>query len=368
MRKLMKVKRDIRKELHENSAKEEEKSMLKQRDMLITEYLNNMNRQAYIKRVNETIKEIQKGGGINGQNFWEFKKKMDIRKKEERIAMKNKDGIVQESVQSIKNVFVNFYQELLQTQCANTAKEKQCEEEINKIFNQIATIAQTEDALEISKEEVVAGIKQLKKKKAADMDGIKNEILIYGGADMENSITALLNRILKEKEIPSSWQQMKIKSIYKNKGSRAEMKNTRGLFITNVVSKLYEKVLSIRNYKYIESYLSSYQCGGVRNRGTSDHLFTVRAMIDYYKFINKDLYIFFGDLEKCFDKLWLRDSIVELWKTGMPAIETYSVYLRNKIACAVIETPVGVTQCIEFNEIVRQGTVYPFFAVYQQTR
>eukprot|EP00794_Sanderia_malayensis_P001695 gene1695-1886_t len=81
MRKLMKVKRDIRKELHENSAKEEEKSMLKQRDMLITEYLNNMNRQAYIKRVNETIKEIQKGGGINGQNFWEFKKKMDIRKK-----------------------------------------------------------------------------------------------------------------------------------------------------------------------------------------------------------------------------------------------------------------------------------------------
>ena len=39
--------------------------------------------------------------------------------------------------------------------------------------------------------------------------------------------------------------------------------------------------------------------------------------MDDYRQKKKDLHVFYGDLEKCFDKLWLKDSLVELWKTGM---------------------------------------------------
>ena len=141
-------------------------------------------------------------------------------------------------------------------------------------------------------------------------------------------------------------------------GDRAEMKNRQGLFLTNIIGKLFEKVLANRNRERIEQTISPNQCGGIKNRGIVDHLFTMRAIIDYYCVINKDLYIFFGYLEKCFDKLWLKDCITELWKTNIPANEAYLVYLVNKQRKIQIETPMGMANKIEVDKIVRQGTVF----------
>ena len=107
-------------------------------------------------------------------------------------------------------------------------------------------------------------------------------------------------------------EQYDNKIYIQKKGDRAEMKNRRGLFLTNIISKLFEKVLANRNRERIEQSISPNQCGGIKNRGTVDHLFTMRAIIDYYRVLNKDLYLFFGDLEKCFDKLWLKDCMIEL--------------------------------------------------------
>eukprot|EP00112_Aurelia_sp_Birch-Aquarium-sp1_P016262 Seg3671.3 transcript_id=Seg3671.3/GoldUCD/mRNA.D3Y31 product="hypothetical protein" protein_id=Seg3671.3/GoldUCD/D3Y31 len=84
----------------------------------------------------------------------------------------------------------------------------------------------------------------------------------------------------------------------------------------------------------------------------------MRAIIDYYCSINKELYIFFGDLERCFDKLWLKDCMIELWRTKIPANEAYLVYLMNKHSSIQIDTPMGMTNAIEVHEIVRQGTVF----------
>ena len=60
---------------------------------------------------------------------------------------------------------------------------------------------------------------------------------------------------------------MKIKSIYKNKGSKKKVKNRRGLFLTNILSKCMEKIISNRNKEMIERHISPFQCGGIRKRG-----------------------------------------------------------------------------------------------------
>ncbi len=51
----------------------------------------------------------------------------------------------------------------------------------------------------------------------------------------------MMNQISKAKDIPEAWKTMKIKSIYKNKGDRKDMKNQRGLFLTSTVAKTFEK-------------------------------------------------------------------------------------------------------------------------------
>ena len=58
-----------------------------------------------------------------------------------------------------------------------------------------------------------------------------NEMLLHAGNDLTESIVAMINAVFVQ-GVPKQWNEMTIKSIYKNKGSRHEMKNRRGIFLT----------------------------------------------------------------------------------------------------------------------------------------
>ena len=84
----------------------------------------------------------------------------------------------------------------------------------------------------------------------------------------------------------------------------------------------------------------------------------MRAVIDNNRRLNIKTYCYFADAYKCFDKLWLKDCLVELWRAGMREREVYMLYEMNKEAHIVIETPVGMTDSITVHEIVKQGTIF----------
>ena len=71
---------------------------------------------------------------------------------------------------------------------------------------------------------------KLKRKKAQDRMGWKNEFILEGGEEMVKSLQKLFNRMSEENIIPKEWENMDIETIYKNKGSRIEVTNRRGLF------------------------------------------------------------------------------------------------------------------------------------------
>ena len=82
-------------------------------------------------------------------------------------------------------------------------------------------------------------------------------MLKAGGHDLVKSLQIIFNKIMNQRVIPTSWKIMTIKSIYKNKGKRTEMKNRRGIFLTNIVSKLFEKILANRNENLVRDHLSN---------------------------------------------------------------------------------------------------------------
>jgi len=141
----------------------------------------------------------------------------------------------------------------------------------------------------ITEEELENVIKSLKVKKAEDYYGMKNEYIKYGGDQLKKSLLTILNEVLVTRTVPKRWSKMKIKSIYKNKGDRSDMANQRGIFLTSVTSKIFEKILLIRNKEIIEQEMSPFQGGGRRGRGIQDHLFTVRAIIDESRYFGRDL-------------------------------------------------------------------------------
>ena len=118
-----------------------------------------------------------------------------------------------------------------------------------------------------------------------------------------------------------------------------------------------EKILFKRRERALILKLSALQNGGVSERSIQDDLFIVNHTIYKYKKDGKNLYMLFADIEKCFDHLWLKDCIIELVRHGTPIQEAMFIYEMNKNVKAIVKTPVGDTDEIELEEIVRQGTV-----------
>ena len=92
---------------------------------------------------------------------------------------------------------------------------------------------------------------------------------------MAESIRKMADAIQIKCETPSPWNNMIIKSTHK-KGPMEELSNKRGLFLTNVVSKVYEKILD----KSSSVQFDKNQNGGQKMRGVADNWMMLTAVMD----------------------------------------------------------------------------------------
>ena len=234
---------------------------------------------------------------------------------------------------------------------------KQIEEMVDKYVEQLVKIANRKRMKPFSKEEYQGMKKDLKARKAPDTQGWRYELIKWAGDDLEKSILMMVNELTCGNVTVKEWEEMIIKSISKRKGDLKEMGSKRGLFLTNIISKVIEKMIKRRARDKVKKGMSPFQCGGVMLRGIGDNLLIFNTVIEEFRDEKKDLYVLFADLEKCFDKLWLKDCLKELVEAGMPVAEAVYIYKMNSKVKVTVETPVGKTGEFELNEIVRQGTV-----------
>ena len=94
--------------------------------------------------------------------------------------------------------------------------------------------------------------------------------------------------VKESKEIPEQWDLVKIVTIYKQKGSKKRLKFYRGIFLTLVISKIFEQMVKERIEDKL-SHVNLLQAGSRRERGAADNVFLLRACIDHHKFTKKSL-------------------------------------------------------------------------------
>ena len=73
--------------------------------------------------------------------------------------------------------------------------------------------------------------------------------------------------------------------------------------------------------------------------------------------MGKKTYVVFGDAVKCFDKLWLKDCLLEMFSAGCNLQDIQLMYQLNSEAEITIDTPLGKTEKQKVSNIVKQGTV-----------
>ena len=152
------------------------------------------------------------------------------------------------------------------------------------------------------------------------------------------------------------------KAIAKLKNKRASDKaniseSQRVIFLVNIISEVYELVKIIQNDKNNRK-MSEMQAPGRKERSAMDNLVIMNIIIENQRAQKLNTYIFFADAVKCFDKLWLKDCLLEMYNLGYYPNTLKILYEMNKETDIIVRTPVGNTDNIQVKEVVKQGTIF----------
>ena len=199
----MKARREVKKKMINLKNEEQNKKVLE----LLLKFINQcIHKQSQIDWAEITTKaaETIKSNGVNSTIFWNFMKKMDGHKQEHISAMIDENGQEVEEQEQIKKVYQRHYMDLLTQNVAETEREKEVEDIVRRASEARNLIASNKMIKKIGRKEYIEAKRQLKKSKAADISGWKNEFVLNAGKDLDKSIHVMLNEISKTRNIPNT--------------------------------------------------------------------------------------------------------------------------------------------------------------------
>ena len=171
----------------------------------------------------------------------------------------------------------------------------------------------TVDSLDLppTLEEMVKAINQTSSGKAPGMDGLPAELFKAAGPAAREAFHSILTSIWEEEEVPKEFRDATVVSLFKNKGSKTDCGNYRGISLLSIAGKILARIMLNRLINDIaEVNLPEAQCGFRPNRSTVDMIFSVRQVQEKCMEQNMNLYAVFIDLTKAFDTV----NREALWK------------------------------------------------------
>ena len=178
---------------------------------------------------------------------------------------------------------------------------------------------------------------------------------------MRSALVRLFNLILNSGIVPTEWCISLIQPLYKNKGSKLDANNYRGISLISCVGKVFTQLINRRleNFIHQNDILGQEQAGFRSFFSTSDHIFVLNIIIDLYlnkiKKKSKRLYCAFIDYEKAFDlidRTLLFTKLISYNINGKLTKVIFSIY-QNVKACLKLDNV--ISKSFLCNIGVRQG-------------
>ena len=317
-------------------------------------YENKKSEKRRAINLKKTVDSLTSNDKLSPNAFWKMRKSINKNPGLKLRAVCKSNGETTTDKDEIKNEVCKEFQYRLR----NRDPEKGFEgytEATNSIVEQL--IQHTHDkSPAFTRKELDQAISKMKKGTSPDYYGMHADIIANSGDGILEPLLHVFNKIKSTAKIPETWRQVLITMIYKNKGSHLDLEKYRGIFLTVIVSKLFERMLQSRMEPNLEK-VSLLQAGSRSGKSAAHNLFLLRSAIDHSKYLNKCLYITTYDFRQAFDSLWLQDSILVLRKLGIQDHFLKLVYEMNRKAQVQVKTPYGLTPPIEVNDIVKQGGI-----------
>lgn len=164
---------------------------------------------------------------------------------------------------------------------------------------------------DITPNEVVAALKHMHAHKAAGVDGVAIELLMYaqGSAPRATHVLAprlanLFNRVMRG-AYPAAWGECAVVPVYKGKGSPHDMDSYRGIAVGNAISKLFSTVVTKRMSAWAEKegFRAAGQAGFRPTRGTPDNVFVLQHTLERARLQGRHVHAAFIDFRKAYDSV-----------------------------------------------------------------
>ena len=312
--------------------------------------------RAYIcaERLKTTMSQLSYNDKFSPNGYWKLKAAAGKRPRPEMNSVIKENGIEITGKMGILEAYKCEFQHRLRSRTPKP-EWKEYEELLNETIRPWLK-AECPRSPPFTIEELLKVIKRLKKGKAPGLDGYPAELFKRAGKGVLQAVLELFNIIKENREVPEQWHLMKIITIYKQKGSKKQLKYYRGIFLALAISKIFEGMIKQRIEPDLKK-INILQAGSRSERSCADNVFLMRGTMDHYKFTKSPLYITAYDYEQAFDSLWVEDCILSLRNLGVSQEMLQLVYSLNKKAKVVVDTPYGYTSEFETGPIVKQGTV-----------
>ena len=204
--------------------------------------------------------------------------------------------------------------------------------------------------------ELMAGIKRLKRGKATAFDAITNDLIRAAGGIIAPILTSLFNKLSFFQHYPLQWSTGLIVPIHKN-GDNSDPNNFRGITLNNSISKLYTLLLNDRLTDFCENnkVISDNQIGFRRNFRTSDHVFTLKTLIDQAFSSEKKLYTCFVDFRKAYDTVWRDGLILKMLSNGVSNRFCDIIQAMYQNLQSSVQLPCGISMPFQSKVGLKQG-------------
>ena len=149
-------------------------------------------------------------------------------------------------------------------------------------------------------EEVKAAIKVMKSGKAGGADQVTAEMLKAEETETPHLLMCIFREIWESETIPEAWKTRLIVKLPK-KGDLGDCNNWRGVTVLPITSKVFRKIIHTRLAETLDEHIKREQAGFCCGCSCSDHIFTLRQILEQNKEWNAPLYANFIEFEKAFD-------------------------------------------------------------------
>ena len=312
--------------------------------------------QRKAEKISQVINNVSNDqGGLSVDKFWKLKKSLSCTDTSRFSVVTPNDIELFSGPAIIKEYQKEFSNRLAHRKIDDSFKSY--EEATNKLFNMYLSISsKSRSEPDFTTTEVYQAMRSLKEDSSAGPNRRPPSLYINAGRGLVVNITKLFNHIKRNTVFPQDWFDLIIVTIYKNKGSRKKLEFYRGIFLANIITKIFEKVIKKRISPQLQK-VNLLQAGSRTGRSTCDDIFLINGLIDHAKYLNARLYLTFYDYSTCFDSLWLEDSMISLWELGIQNELFALIFKMNEVARIKVKTPFGMSAPFVCKDIVKQGTV-----------